>query len=104
VVFQGGISTLHGLLIGMIGVLGFDYVLRTSRGRIMQTVALRIDVQIGRALFEKLMSLPLQTLEAKPAAYWQSLFLDVDAVRNTLSGASAVLMADLPFVFSNPDD
>ena len=103
-VFEGGISTLHGPMIVMIGVLGFDYVLRTSRGRIMQTVALRIDVQIGRALFEKLMSLPLQTLEAKPAAYWQSLFLDVDAVRNTLSGASAVLMADLPFVFSNPDD
>ncbi|MDP6574254.1 MAG: ATP-binding cassette domain-containing protein [Rhodospirillales bacterium] len=99
VVFQGGISTLHGLLIGMIGVLGFDYVLRTSRGRIMQTVALRVDVHIGRALFEKLMSLPLQTLEAKPAAYWQALFRDVDAVRNTLSGASAVLMADLPFVF-----
>ena len=67
-VFQGSISTLHGLMIGM-RVLGFDYVLRTSRGRIMQTVELRIDVQIGRTLFEKLMSLPLQTLEAKPAAY-----------------------------------
>ena len=98
VVFQGGLSTLHGLLIGMIGVLGVDYILRTSRGRILQTVALRIDVHIGRALFEKLMSLPLQTLEAMPGAYWQSLFRDVDTVRNTLSGAAAVLMADLPFV------
>ena len=27
VVFQGGLSTLHGLLIGMIGVLGVDYIL-----------------------------------------------------------------------------
>ena len=98
VVFHAGISTLKGLVAGMAIVLIFDFVLRQSRTRIMQTVALKVDVLVGRQLFERVMALPLQTLESQPGAHWQSLFRDVDIVRNTLSGASAVLLADLPFV------
>lgn len=97
VVYHAGISTLQGLVLGMFFVLAFDYVLRQSRSRIMQRVALRVDVIVGKQIFDKFMSLPMKTLEAKPGAHWQSLFRDVDVVRNTLSGASAILMADLPF-------
>ncbi len=97
VVFHGGLSTLQGLVVGMAGVLVFDFVLRQARARILQRVALRIDVEVGRALFEKVVALPLRILESRSAAHWQSLFRDVDVVRNTLSGASAVLLADLPF-------
>ncbi|MBL4691773.1 MAG: ATP-binding cassette domain-containing protein, partial [Magnetovibrio sp.] len=97
VVGSAGISTLQGLLIGMVLVLIFDYVLRQSRARILQTVALRVDVELGRRLFRKLMRLPLQTLESQASAHWSSLFRDVDLVRNTLSGSSALLLADLPF-------
>ena len=97
VVFKAGISTLYGLLIGMAIVLVFDYVLRHTRTRIMQTVALRVDVLVGRRLFDKVMALPLQSLESQPSSHWQTLFRDVDVVRNTLSGASAILCADLPF-------
>lgn len=98
VVGSGGISTLWGLVIGMALVVLFDLALKQARSRIMQTVALRVDVIVGRHLFDKLMSLPLQMLEGKPASYWQSLFRDVDTVRNTVSGASAILLCDLPFV------
>ena len=97
VVFHGGLSTLQGLVVGMAAVLLFDFVLRQARARILQRVALRVDVEVGRALFEKVVALPLRVLEGRSAAYWQSLFRDVDVVRNTLSGASAVLLADLPF-------
>ena len=97
VIASAGISTLWGLAIGMIFVIIFDYILRMARSRIMQTVALRVDVLVGQRLFDKLMSLPLHMLESKPANHWQSLFRDVDVIRNTLSGASALLVADLPF-------
>jgi ATP-binding cassette subfamily C protein LapB len=97
VIGHAGISTLVGFVIGMIFIVAFDYVLRQTRSRIMQTVALRIDVLVGRKLFDQLMALPLSVLEGKPAAYWQSLFRDVDTIRNTLSGATAILVCDLPF-------
>jgi ATP-binding cassette subfamily C protein LapB len=64
----------------------------------MQTAALRIDVEIGTKLFDKVMHLPLRTLESRPASFWQTLFRDVDTIRNTVSGATATLLADLPFV------
>ncbi|MBL4614087.1 MAG: ATP-binding cassette domain-containing protein [Magnetovibrio sp.] len=97
VVSNNGISTLQGLVVGMFLVILFDYILRQARARILQTVALRVDVNLGRRLFRKLMRLPLQSLEAQPSAHWTSLFRDVDVVRNTLSGSTALLVADLPF-------
>jgi ATP-binding cassette subfamily C protein LapB len=98
VVGTGGLSTLWGLVIGMILVVLFDLALKQARSRVMQTVALRVDIIVGRHLFDKLMSLPLQHLEGQPASYWQALFRDVDVVRNTVSGGSAILICDLPFV------
>ncbi|WP_142847467.1 peptidase domain-containing ABC transporter [Telmatospirillum sp. J64-1] len=99
VVFHAGMTTLQGLVIGMTALLVFDFILRQARSRLMQRVALRIDVQVGERLFAKLMALPLRSLEGRPASFWQMLFRDVDTVRNTLSGPTAVLALDLPFAF-----
>ena len=98
VIGHNSMETLIGLAIGVLLVLGFDYVLRIARGRVMQIVALKLDVEIGARLFDKIMLLPLRALESKPSAYWQQLFRDVDTIRNTLSGATALLMTDLPFI------
>ncbi len=98
VVFHHGLTTLQGLSIGMGLVLVFDFLLRNARARIMQTVGLKVDVQVGRRLFDKMTSLPLHHLESQPGSFWQSLFRDVDVIRNTVSGAAAVLLTDLPFV------
>jgi ATP-binding cassette subfamily C protein LapB len=97
VVFYAGLTTLQGLVIGMAVVLLFDLVLRQARSRLLQRVALRIDVAVGRLLFDKLMALPLRELEGRPAPYWQTLFRDVEVVRNAYSGSTAVLLTDLPF-------
>lgn len=98
VVGHQGVSTLKGLVIGMAALLIFDYVLRQTRARIMQMIALKIDVEVGEMLFDKLLAVPLRTLETRPASYWQALFRDADVIRNSLSGASALLILDLPFV------
>jgi ATP-binding cassette subfamily C protein LapB len=99
VIGHNGTATLKGLVIGVGILLAFDWIIRTSRGRIMQTAALRMDVEIGTKLFDKIMHLPLRTLESRPASFWQTLFRDVDGIRNTVSGSTAVLLTDLPFVF-----
>jgi ATP-binding cassette subfamily C protein LapB len=97
VVYKGGMTTLQVLCLGMALVLVFDFVLRQSRARILQVVALRVDVLVGRRLFDQVTRLPLMALEAQPAAHWQALFRDIDTVRGTLSGATALLVCDLPF-------
>ena len=97
VIFKAGMSTLQGLVIGMALVVVFDNVLRQARSRIMQKAALRIDVWVGRKLVRKLLALPLATLESRPNAHWQALFRDTEMVRNTISGPTTLLVADLPF-------
>ena len=97
VINSGNISTLQGLLVGVGFVFAFDYILRQSRSRLMQRAALNIDVHVGQQLFTKLMNLPLAQLESRTSAYWHALFRDVDTVRNTWSGPSAILAVDLPF-------
>ena len=97
VVFHAGISTLQGLVAGMAIVILFDYVLRQARSRIFQSVAVRLDVSVGRTLYDKIMGLPLRVLEGRPGAYWQALFRDADMVRNAISGPPAALLTDLPF-------
>jgi PrtD family type I secretion system ABC transporter len=97
VIFHAGLSTLQGLVIGILAVVAFDYLLRRVRAKILQNVALQIDVTVSRRVIDKLLALPLRTLESRPGAYWQLLFRDADAIRNTLSGATAVLATDLMF-------
>lgn len=98
VIAHAGLSTLQALAIGMAVAIGFDFVLRQARSRVVQRAAVRLDAQLGRRLVEKLQRLPLKILESRPAAHWQALFRDAETVRATLGGASAVLLCDLPFV------
>lgn len=97
VIFHSGLNTLAALVFGMGVVLAFDFILRQARARILQRVALRIDASVGRALFQRLVSLPLPLLTHRPAAYWHGLFRDVDTLRNALAGASMLMLFDVVF-------
>ncbi|MGZ8995128.1 MAG: hypothetical protein ACXW3P_01335 [Rhodospirillales bacterium] len=69
---------------GMAAALAFDFALRQPRGRILQTIALRLDVAVARRLFETLTGLPLRKLERAGGERWATAFRDVDTVRNAL--------------------
>jgi ABC-type bacteriocin/lantibiotic exporter with double-glycine peptidase domain len=66
VIAFAGMTTLQGLVLGMVVVLAFDFLLRQARARLMQRVAVRLDAEIGRALVDRLLAVPLATLDAKP--------------------------------------
>lgn len=97
VVAHNGTSTLVALSVGVLLALGFDFVLRQSRSRLLQGVALHIDAKLGRLLYAKLTTLPLRLLEERPGSYWQGIFADMQSVRAVLSGPTAVMLLDIPF-------
>lgn len=98
VIYHAGLTTLQALVAGMACVLVFDFLLRQARSRVLQSIALRVDVGLGRRVFEKLANLPLGLLESRPSHSWQFLFRDLEMVRNTISGASLIVLIDLPFI------
>jgi ABC-type bacteriocin/lantibiotic exporters, contain an N-terminal double-glycine peptidase domain len=75
----------------------FDFLLRTTRSRLLQDTAIHIDAHLGRHLYNRFRVLPLHVLESKPTNYWRSLFQDTQVIRSVFSGPSAVLVADIPF-------
>ncbi len=98
VVFHAGMSTLQGLVAGMTLALVFDFILRQARARILQTMALRVDVALGQQLFAAMTQLPLRTLERVSAAEWSTCFRDIDIVRAAASGSAALLVCEFPFM------
>jgi ATP-binding cassette subfamily C protein LapB len=98
VIAKGGMSTLVALLLGMGIALVFDHVLRRGRATLLQRIGARIEVAIARAVYERLMRLPALELEARPPAFWQTVFRDIELVRATTAGATALLVIDLPFL------
>ena len=97
VIAFAGMTTLEGLVAGMVVVLAFDFLLRQARARLLQRTAVRLDADLGRALVDKLMSVPLAVLEARPSVHWHTVMRDLEVVRNTFAGATALLVVDLPF-------
>lgn len=97
VIFHAGITTLQGLVMGMIIVLIFDAFLKITRIRFFQSISAKNDFSIAEKIYDKLYRLSLQTLESKPFWYWQSLFRDAGMIRNVLGGSVATLLVDLPF-------
>ncbi|MBK3868090.1 ATP-binding cassette domain-containing protein [Pseudomonas stutzeri] len=98
VVAHGGYSSLVALTVGMLIAIAFDHLLRAGRAQLLQRVGLQIEVAIARSAFERLLALPATVLESRPPAYWQTVFRDIELVRATWSGATALLLVDLPFL------
>ena len=99
VVFYQGLATLYALVAGVAIAIGFDFIMRQARARLLQRAAVHIDARLGARLFDKLASLPLAVLEGRPLNYWNILFRDIDTVRNVFCGSTAITAVDLPFVF-----
>lgn len=97
VVQFNAISTLHALLVGVSIVICFDFLLRETRSRMLQWAAVRIDARLGKSVFKKLLSIPLQELERRSTSQWHAHFRDVETVRNTICGPTAILTVELPF-------
>lgn len=98
VVAHHAMSSLAALTLGMLIAIAFDHSLRVGRGLLMQRIALSIEAETAKKVFSRLNALPGVILEQRPAAYWQALFRDIDVVRATCAGATALMLIDLPFL------
>ena len=98
VVGHAGYSTLAALVMGMCIAIGMDHVFRAGRALLMQRIGARIEVQLAQETVHRMLHLPTLALESKPAGFWQAVYRDIEIVRATCSGATAMLLIDLPFV------
>ena len=98
VVGHAGYSTLAALVIGMAIAIVMDHAFRAGRSLLLQRVGARVEVEMARETLHRMLNMPTLALEGRSAGFWQAVYRDIEIVRATCSGATAMLLVDLPFM------
>src|SRR5574338_1089330 len=91
------ISTLWVLALGVILALGFDFVLRIARARVIDEVSRKLDAKLSQKLFEKVMNLPMAERQGSTGAFARRVS-EFEMVRDFFASTTVVLAVDLVFL------
>lgn len=92
------VDALPMMVAGIALALTADVVLRYFRGRLMGTIAGRMDYLIGVETFKQILSLPPILTERSTMAAQLARLKQFDSVRDFFTGTSASTMLDIPFI------
>jgi ATP-binding cassette subfamily C protein LapB len=92
------VESLVALTIGVAIALGFDFAIRTLRAGFIDRAGQRADVSMGRAIFDRVMSVQLAARSGSTGATAASL-REFEMIRDFFTSASLVAIVDVPFIF-----
>lgn len=98
VVPNHAVETLWVLSIGALLMLGFDFVLRTSRAYIIDTASKRVDVTLSARIMERVLGMQMAAKPASTGSFAANLRA-FESVRDFIASATVTALVDLPFVF-----
>ena len=91
------VSTLWVLVIGVLVALGFDYMLRLARSRLVDEIGRKLDERYSQRIFEKVMNLPLAQRQGSTGALAKRVS-EYEHVRDFFASTSVVLLVDIGFM------
>ena len=94
-----GYSTLFVLVAGLAIIGVFDVLAQYLRTYALSHTTNRIDVELGRRLFNHLMRLPLSYFETRPAGQTVARIRELETIRSFLTGQGLFSVIDLLFTF-----
>jgi subfamily B ATP-binding cassette protein HlyB/CyaB len=97
VLVHKGYSTLILVVAGMIILGAFQVTLQYFRSYVLSHTTTRIDVELGKKVFEHLLRLPLAYFETRPAGLTVARVRELDNVRSFLTGQGLTSVIDLLF-------
>ena len=97
VIPTGSQSLLTALVLGMALVLTTDLLLRYLRNRVISDIGAEVDRFMGKLLFRKLMSLPLDQLTKSDVDQQFNRLKQFESLRDAFTGPALVSFFDLPF-------
>lgn len=92
------VDALPSMAAGIVILLLSDVVLRYYRGKLLGTVAGRMDYLIGVETFRQILNLPPILTERSTMAAQLSRLKQFDSVRDFFTGSNASTLLDLPFI------
>jgi ATP-binding cassette, subfamily C, bacterial LapB len=90
-------ETLWVLTIGVLLMMGFDFILRVLRAYILDTAGKRIDVTLSANIMGRVLGLRMADRPASVGSFAANL-REFESVRDFVASASITTMVDMPFV------
>ena len=97
VLVHKGTSTLIVLVVGLVTLGLFETLLQFLRTYTLTHTSNRIDVELGRRLFNHLFRLPLSYFETRPAGQTVARVRELETIRGFLTGQGLSSALDLAF-------
>lgn len=97
VVPNNAFESLLGLTIGLGFVLLFDFVLKLLRSYFVDVAGARVDRDIGRAIFARILSLRLE-LGRRSTGGLAGLVREIETLREFFASATMTTLVDIPFI------
>ncbi|UCV16181.1 type I secretion system permease/ATPase [Quatrionicoccus australiensis] len=96
VVPNRAMETLWVLALGVLLLIGIDFILRLLRGHFIDLASARIDMQLSAQIMERVLGV---RMEARPAAVgaFASNLRSFETVRDFIASATVTAFIDLPF-------
>ncbi len=98
VVPNNATESLIGLTIGLVIILVFDFALKLLRAYFVDVAGARIDRDIGREIFQKILDMRLD-LGRKSTGGLAGLVREIETLRDFFASATVTAMVDVPFIF-----
>ena len=96
---NAALNTLSLLILGLLGVLVVDILLRTARAYLAGWIGAKYEHDMGCRALERILGSRLQDLEKIPSGVHLDRFGAIDSVRDFYASQAGLTLVDLPFVF-----
>lgn len=84
------------LAIGALTIFGFDFIMRTLRGYFIDLAGRKIDVIVGRRIYDQLLNMKLSH-KPKSSGAFANMLKEFDGVKEFCTSATLTAFVDLPF-------
>lgn len=98
VVPNKAIETLWVLVVGVVLALLFNWVLTTTRARVVDKASSKIDVRLSAQIMEQVLGIKMEGRPASVGAFAANL-RSFESVRDFIASASLTTLVDIPFMF-----
>ncbi len=98
VVPNNATELLIGLTIGLVFVVIFDFVLKLLRAYFVDVAGARIDADIGKSIFEKILTSRFELGRGSTGGL-AGLVREIETLRDFFASATLTALVDLPFIF-----
>lgn len=98
VVPNNATESLIALTVGMMILLGFDFIIKSLRAQFIDRAGKGADLRMSNLIFDKILTMRLDTRQQKSGAL-ASIVREFDTLREFFTSATLVAVVDLPFIF-----